>query len=303
MTLSILARPAMRTPIRLTLSAFFALVVLLFSGTSHANAVTTASDTPVSNGGGGSFGSSDTPPTFGGGGSFGSSQNDTLPAGASAPSTPNIQTDAASSNVVLAIAGSVPGTTVDPAAASAPAATYTVVRGDTSSEIAAAHGMSLAQFGASNPQIANLGMIYVGQVVNVSGSGGSAPAPAPSGNSVGDQVVAFARAQLGKPYVYGGNGPNSYDCSGLSKAAYASAGINIARRAADQYRTLQHVSMDSLQLGDLVFFYMDENGPGTGAGHVGIYIGDGNVIHAPQPGDVVKITPIKYMPLVGAARP
>ena len=106
-------------------------------------------------------------------------------------------------------------------------------------------------------------------------------------NADGGSLEEVLLAQLGKPYVYGGNGPNSFDCSGLAKYVYGKIGVTLPRVASDQ----QHVgttierTMESLKFGDLVFFAP----PGrTSATHVGIYVGNGQMIHAPQTGDVVK---------------
>ncbi len=118
-------------------------------------------------------------------------------------------------------------------------------------------------------------------------------------NTPGEKAVAFAYAQLGKPYVWGATGPDSYDCSGLVQAAWAAAGVAIPRTTYDQYASLPHVPMSSLQLGDLVFF--------DALGHVGIYIGGGNIIDAPQSGEDVEIISLSSawyaQTVVGAARP
>lgn len=115
-------------------------------------------------------------------------------------------------------------------------------------------------------------------------------------------AVAFARAALGTPYVWGGNGKQDggFDCSGLTTAAYASAGLGLPRTAQRQYDTLSHLpSWMPPQPGDLIFF---------GAGprsvtHVGIAISDTLMINAPRRGDVVKIAPLRRADLVGIARP
>lgn len=122
----------------------------------------------------------------------------------------------------------------------------------------------------------------------------SAPAPAPASGRAAT-AVAFARAQLGKPYVYGATGPGSYDCSGLTGAAWAAAGVHLPRTSQAQYGAGSPVSRSQLQPGDLVFFY--------GLGHVGIYVGGGMVIHAPKPGQTVRYAPVSSMPYVGARRP
>lgn len=109
------------------------------------------------------------------------------------------------------------------------------------------------------------------------------------------KAIAFARAQLGKPYVYGATGPNSYDCSGLTQAAWAAAGVSIPRTTYQQIDFGTRVSASQLQPGDLVFFY-------SGVSHVGMYIGGGQMIHAPHTGTVVKVAPISEMPIYGYAR-
>lgn len=117
----------------------------------------------------------------------------------------------------------------------------------------------------------------------------------PSTSSIGAAVVAYAYAQLGKPYVWGGNGPNGFDCSGLTQQAYKSAGVSIPRVTYDQLTKLSTVAKADLQPGDIVGFYS--------GGHVGIYVGDGYIIHAPHTGDVVRKVPITYMPYYKSVRP
>jgi len=103
----------------------------------------------------------------------------------------------------------------------------------------------------------------------------------------GGKVVAFAYAQLGKPYVFAADGPGSYDCSGLVEAAYRSVGVSLPHNAAMQYHAISHISRSQLSPGDLVFY--------SNLGHVAIYIGGGMVIHAPQPGEVVKKASVNMM--------
>ncbi|MFJ4983769.1 NlpC/P60 family protein [Streptomyces sp. NPDC088732] len=110
-----------------------------------------------------------------------------------------------------------------------------------------------------------------------------------------EKAIAFAHAQLGKPYVYGATGPNSFDCSGLTQGAWAAAGVSIPRTTYDQVDFGTRVTADQLQPGDLVFFYSDVT-------HVGLYIGGGEMIHAPHTGTVVKVAPITEMPIYGYAR-
>ena len=96
------------------------------------------------------------------------------------------------------------------------------------------------------------------------------------------QAIDFALAQLSDPYVYGGTGPNSWDCSGLMMKAWAAAGVSIPRVVGPQYGASRPVSMGSLQPGDIVF-YGDMS-------HDGMYLGNGRVVHAPRPGKTVEIT-------------
>ncbi|MFE5922103.1 NlpC/P60 family protein [Streptomyces sp. NPDC056468] len=102
-----------------------------------------------------------------------------------------------------------------------------------------------------------------------------------------EKALAFARSQVGKPYVWGATGPDSYDCSGLTQAAWKAAGVDIPRVTYDQVNAGTTVSVSSAQPGDLVFFYDDIT-------HVGLYIGNGMMIHAPKPGTYVREESIFY---------
>jgi len=102
-----------------------------------------------------------------------------------------------------------------------------------------------------------------------------------------DKALAFARSQIGKPYVWGATGPDSYDCSGLTQAAWNAAGISLPRTTYDQVNFGTTVSLANARPGDLVFFYDDVS-------HVGIYIGNGMMIHAPKPGAYVREESIYY---------
>ncbi|MFB6893274.1 NlpC/P60 family protein [Kitasatospora sp. NPDC056327] len=126
----------------------------------------------------------------------------------------------------------------------------------------------------------------------------AAERPASSGPVTGRAaaIVQFAYSQLGKPYVWGATGPAGYDCSGLTGAAYRAADIRLPRVSQDQWKVGSRIARADLQPGDLVFFYGDLH-------HVGIYIGDGRMIHAPRTGKNVEILPISAMPYVGAVRP
>jgi cell wall-associated NlpC family hydrolase len=105
-------------------------------------------------------------------------------------------------------------------------------------------------------------------------------------------AVSFAVAQLGKPYLWGGNGPNSFDCSGLTQQAWRHAGVSIGRVVSEQLRNGSPTTPDRLAPGDLVMT------PGTtgslaAPGHVGMYIGHGLVVNAPRTGDVVRVVSYK----------
>jgi cell wall-associated NlpC family hydrolase len=107
---------------------------------------------------------------------------------------------------------------------------------------------------------------------------------APSSSTKGQQIANLARTHLGQPYAYGAAGPSAFDCSGFTMYVYAQVGVSLPHSSYAQYGMGVAVSRGDLQPGDLVFFY--------GLGHVGIYIGGGQYIHAPHTGDVVKISTI-----------
>ncbi|MEV0840329.1 NlpC/P60 family protein [Actinocatenispora sera] len=113
------------------------------------------------------------------------------------------------------------------------------------------------------------------------------------------KAVSFAYQQIGKPYVWDAAGPDSYDCSGLTMAAWATVGVPMEHYTGSQFAAFPKVPRDQLQPGDLVFW--------NNLAHEGMYIGDGRVIHAPQPGENVKIstmTQLDYIgPYDGAVRP
>ncbi|MFE4579948.1 C40 family peptidase [Streptomyces chartreusis] len=112
-----------------------------------------------------------------------------------------------------------------------------------------------------------------------------------TGSASGRAMAAFqaAQSQLGKPYVYGATGTASYDCSGLTSWAYGQAGVSIPRTSQAQASYGTHLSMSELKVGDLVIFYGDLH-------HVGLYAGNGQVIHAPRSGTVVRYESINNMP-------
>ena len=110
--------------------------------------------------------------------------------------------------------------------------------------------------------------------------------PTPMSN--GAQIVQYAKQFLGKPYVYGATGPYSFDCSGFTKYVFQKFGINLNRTTYEQVKQGVYVDKSSLQAGDLIFFKYGSRG----VNHVGIYVGDGQIIHASSPGDVVKFSTI-----------
>ena len=135
---------------------------------------------------------------------------------------------------------------------------------------------------------------------SIGANGSSAPQPYTGPTSTQAQkAVAFAYAQLGKPYQWGATGPGSYDCSGLAQAAWGAAGVAIPRDTYQQWAALPHIATSAIQPGDLLYY--------DGEGHVAMYVGGGYMIDAPQTGmDVQKIpmsTSWYASTFDGAARP
>lgn len=123
------------------------------------------------------------------------------------------------------------------------------------------------------------------------GSGGRDAADPSSLGAGHPEVVAIALRYLGVPYRWGGASPSGFDCSGLCQYSYKQIGVDLPRTSRSQYRVGQHIAPDRLDLlkpGDLVFF--GTNGDPGRIHHVGMYVGDGNYVHAPQRGDVVKVS-------------
>ncbi|MFI9173989.1 C40 family peptidase [Streptomyces lincolnensis] len=121
------------------------------------------------------------------------------------------------------------------------------------------------------------------------------PATAQAPNSRAAAAVSYAYSKLGSPYVWGATGPDAFDCSGLIQAAYRSAGISLPRTTYAQIGAGQRISRSELLPGDLVFFY-------SGISHVGLYVGNGRMVHAPNPSAPVREAPISEMPFAGATR-
>jgi cell wall-associated NlpC family hydrolase len=124
--------------------------------------------------------------------------------------------------------------------------------------------------------------------------------PAPAGAAA--TAITFALAQLGKPYQWGAAGPDAYDCSGLVYAAYAAAGIAIARTTFQWYLDGPQVPLNQIQPGDLLFS-AGSDGTDTDPGHVVMYLGGGQIIQAPQTGQNVQIDPLDLTGVVVATRP
>jgi cell wall-associated NlpC family hydrolase len=124
------------------------------------------------------------------------------------------------------------------------------------------------------------------QIVNI---------PAIPGSGKAADALRAALTKLGDPYVWGAAGPTTFDCSGLTMWAYAQVGINLPHFTGSQWNAGTHVSRDQLQPGDLVFFYSDLH-------HMGMYIGNGMMVHAPHTGDVVRIAPMAGRPFAGGVR-
>ncbi|NJC73520.1 NlpC/P60 family protein [Planosporangium thailandense] len=122
--------------------------------------------------------------------------------------------------------------------------------------------------------------------------------PVESAGGPGDTAALRACSLLGKPYVWAAAGPNGYDCSGLTLTAWAAAGVSLQHYTNWQWNQTKPVSRADLRTGDLIFFFRDRH-------HVGIYVGGGWMVHAPRPGDVVRMAKLDsaYLPIAGYRRP
>lgn len=112
----------------------------------------------------------------------------------------------------------------------------------------------------------------------------------------GKRAVQFATAQIGKPYIWGAVGPDSFDCSGLTSKAWLAAGKGIPRTSQEQLRLLPKVALKDMRPGDLIIYFDD-------ASHVGMYVGDGAMVHAPRPGRHVTMAGAGSMPIKAVVRP
>ncbi|GHA63244.1 NlpC/P60 family protein [Streptomyces termitum] len=110
------------------------------------------------------------------------------------------------------------------------------------------------------------------------------------------RAIGNALAQVGKPYVWGAEGPDSFDCSGLTQSAWAAAGKRIPRTSQEQWRLLPRVAPKDMRPGDLIVYFKD-------ASHIAMYIGDGKMVHAPRPGRNVTVAGAGSMEILGIVRP
>lgn len=118
--------------------------------------------------------------------------------------------------------------------------------------------------------------------------------PSRDGTRKGAQAaIEFAMDQLGDMYLWGGTGPHRWDCSGLTQAAWAKAGVYLPHYSVAQYEQVRHIDEDELRPGDLIFWSTDPDDPGT-IHHVGMYLGDGRMIHAPRSGKPVQVDSVYY---------
>ena len=131
-------------------------------------------------------------------------------------------------------------------------------------------------------------------------TGTSTPAAAASGPAA--TAIGYARAQLGKPYLWGGTGPDAFDCSGLVQAAWGAAGVAIPRTSQAQWTGLHHIDPGTLEPGDLVFYTGYLTAGEQPPGHVVMYIGGGKIIEAYATGYPIRITALRGG-IWGAARP
>src|SRR3954451_5386738 len=154
--------------------------------------------------------------------------------------------------------------------------------------------------------VAGAGMFLTPAVAQAAAPGGTpaGPAPAPTPPppkgargppAASQKAVDVALAQVGKPYAWGGSGPSSYDCSGLTQYAYKAAGVALPHSSRSQSTMGAAVSKANLKPGDLVFFY-------SPVSHVAMYIGNGQIVHASTAGQPVKVAKLDSMPSYSGAR-
>jgi cell wall-associated NlpC family hydrolase len=118
----------------------------------------------------------------------------------------------------------------------------------------------------------------------------------PAPNARAAIAVAFAKAQVGKPYVYGAAGPSAFDCTGLTMVAWGKAGVQMAHSSSDQFYAFPKIKESDLQPGDLVVYYGNLH-------HVGMYVGNGTIVHAANSSSPIEYSPLHSMPVAGYVRP
>jgi cell wall-associated NlpC family hydrolase len=176
-----------------------------------------------------------------------------------------------------------------------PTSDYVVASGDTLAQIATAHTMPGGWqqiYDNNRDTITDPNVIIIGQHLKLPAA---KPGPVTTKGTVTAHVVTTALAQQGTPYVYGGNAPGGFDCSGLMQWIYKQVGIVLPRTAAAQSTVGHSVSLNELQPGDLLFFYRP-------VGHVVMYVGNGKIAEASQPGTPVHVRPMYLSGFVGARR-
>ncbi|MGC0329534.1 cell wall-associated NlpC family hydrolase [Streptomyces sp. SAI-170] len=130
------------------------------------------------------------------------------------------------------------------------------------------------------------------EIMSAPGAPGTSLEP----SRAGDTALRYAVQQIGKPYEWGAEGPETYDCSGLTSRAWAKAGIPIPRTSQEQWAQLPHIPLTDLRPGDLVIYHPD-------ATHVALYLGEGMIVHAPRTGERIEVAPLGSLPIRGAVRP
>jgi cell wall-associated NlpC family hydrolase len=163
--------------------------------------------------------------------------------------------------------------------------------------MAAAQQQAAAQQAAAQQGGGQQQAVRQGGATRSTGGGGGSAAPAYVASAApytgSNAAIAAAMSKLGTPYLWGGTGNGGYDCSGLVMTAFSAAGKSLPRVASAQYAATQRIGANQAQAGDLVFW------GGANAHHVGIYVGNGQVLHAPRTGDVVKVAPLYGNPTFG----
>ncbi|HZQ26853.1 MAG TPA: NlpC/P60 family protein [Acidimicrobiales bacterium] len=180
------------------------------------------------------------------------------------------------------------------AAEAAAEATLAKVKGDLAG-LVAAEAQRRAEEAARRAQ-ADLAARQARQAADRAARPAPTLGPAPAASSGAGAAVAEAQRQLGKPYQYGAAGPNSFDCSGLTMWSWRAGGVSLPHSAAAQYSAIRHVAVSDLVPGDLVFY-------GSPIHHVGMYVGNGQMIEASRTGVPVRYSSIYRSDLVGAGRP